>query len=141
MRGGLLRRGLILLSATCLAGAACVSAESTTPADSQHTTRPQFSPATSWNPDALMADLAKEVPGFAGYTVDRQRGILNIRATSPGFNAEALRAAMRKRQPAIDPSLLELEFKVIAAHWDYADLNEWYIQAQDAIFPLPTQYF
>ena len=97
-----------------------------------------LSPSPTWSPpptpigtgyDYLMADIEREVSGFAGLSVDESRNVVQVRSTQPDINLDALYAAIVSRFPLLEGKTLE----IVDVSFDFGDLSAWYTQVQDVI--------
>lgn len=80
-----------------------------------------------------MVEIEREVPGFAGMSVDEGRNVLQVRTTRPDIDLKALKTAIFSRFPLLKGKTLE----ALVARFDFGDLSEWYAQVQNVIYSDP----
>lgn len=80
--------------------------------------------------DYLMVDIGREMPGFAGFSVDDSRNVLEVRSTRPDIDVGALKSAIVSRFPLLDGKTIE----VVDVSFDFGELSAWYTDVQNVIF-------
>jgi hypothetical protein len=87
--------------------------------------------------NALLAEVAREVPGFAGYHLDPQAtgagDVYIVNSTVRGINVEAVKAAIIKRDPSKAHQFADAEFRVEYVDYDASQLKGWWDEVKQVV--------
>lgn len=127
-------KALLLLMACgvlSLAAMACDNASEPTETTPAPTASYPPSPLPE-NSDVLIAEIANEVPGFAGLSEEAGRNVLVVRSTRPDIDMQALRTAIDARFPL----LAHMDIDLLIVDYDFGQLSDWYEQI-DPVWSAP----